>query len=302
MPRYVKNKCEICNEEFEVIYKKRSQKTCSKQCAYKLRKKNKNTSPSQQKKCNICNKEFLDKTKLKQQTDCKSCKLKKGVKTRKSNGSYERTEEQNKKLSETLKRQYDNGERKFSKEALEKLSKGLTERWASGEMKNKSQETCLKKYGVDHWTKASQSRIKLSNARKGFKFSKEVRRNMSKAAAKRIKKYKIYSFGNGGFREDINLYVRSNWEANFARVLEYNKIIFQYELDTFEISGGITYTPDFKVGNIYFEIKGYMDSRSEEKISAFKKSYPNITLAVISGDEYDLLRRSYSDKILWEGK
>lgn len=302
MPRYVKNKCEICNKDFEVIYKKRLQKTCNKQCAYKLRKKNKNTSPAQQKKCNICNKEFLDKTKLKQQIECKSCSLKKGVKTRKINGSYERSEEQNKKLSATLKRQYDNDERKLSKEVLEKLSKGLKERWASGEMKNKSQETCLKKYGVDHWTKTSQARIKLSNARKGFKFSKEVRNNMSKSAAKRIKKYKIYSFGNGGFREDIDLYVRSNWEANFARILEYNKIIFQYEPDTFEISGGITYTPDFKVGNIYFEIKGYMDSRSEEKISAFKKSHPDITLAIISGNEYDLLRKSYSDKILWEGK
>lgn len=302
MSRYVKNKCQICNNEFEVIYEKRLRKTCSKQCAYKLRKKNKNTSIPQQKKCNICNEEFLDKTKLKQQKECKTCKLKKGVRTRKKNGSYKRTEEQNRKLSETLKRQYANGERKFSKEALEKLSKGLAERWASGEMKNKSQETCLKKYGVDHWTKASQVKIKLSNARRGFKFSKEVRRNMSKAAAKRIKKYKIYSFGNGGFREDINLYVRSNWEANFARVLVYNKIKFQYEPDTFEISGGLTYTPDFKIGNVYFEIKGYMDKRSKEKITAFKKSYPDITLAIISGDEYNILRKSYSNKILWEGK
>jgi hypothetical protein len=302
MPRYVKNNCEICSKEFEVIYKKRNQKTCSKKCAYKLRKKNKNTSIPKQKKCNSCGKDFFDKTKLKNQTECKDCKLKKGVETRKLNGSYERTEDQNRKLSETLKSQYKSGERKFSKEALEKLSKGLTKRWASGEMKNKTQETCLKKYGVNHWTKSKQAKKKLSNTRKGFKFSKKVRHNMSKAAVKRIKKYRIYSFGNGGFREDINLYVRSNWEANFARVLKYKKINFQYEPDTFELSEAMTYTPDFKVGNVYFEIKGYMDDRSKEKISAFKKSYPNVLLSIITGDEYNILRDTYSDKILWEGK
>lgn len=302
MPRYVKNKCEICNKEFEVLYKKRSQKTCSKQCAYNLRKKNKNTSPAQQKKCNICNKEFLDKTKLKQQAECKSCKLKKGVKTRKANGSYERTEEQNKKLSETLKRQYDNGERKFSKEALEKLSKGLTERWSSGEMKKKSQETCMKKYGVTHWTKTKNAKRIMSELHKGRTFSLKVKKNMSRAAAKRIKKYKMYSFGNGGFREDLGIYVRSNWEANFARILKYLNIEFSYEPDIFCISESATYTPDFKVGNIYFEIKGYMDEKSKNKINLFRQKFPNLTLGVIAGDEYKKLKVQYYDKICWEGK
>ena len=64
----------------------------------------------------------------------------------------------------------------------------------------------------------------------------------------------------------------------------------------------MTYTPDFKIGNVYFEIKGYMDDRSKEKISAFKKSYPNVLLSIITGDEYNILRDTYSDKILWEGK
>ena len=302
MVKYVEKKCVICEDNFSILYERRSRKTCSKECSYKLRKKNKNTSKAKEKTCDTCNDTFFDRTKLKQQTTCRKCTLAKGVATRKEKGTYSRTKEQNKKLSETLKLQYASGERKFSQEAIEKLSKGLTQRWKSGEMRKKSQETCLKKYGADHWTKSKPGKSKLSLKRKGYKFSKKARYNMSKAAAKRIKNYKMFSFGNGGFREDINIYVRNNWEANFARVLNYNKINFQYEPDTFELLGGLTYTPDFKIGNIYFEIKGYMDNRSKEKISNFKKQYPNIVLAVISGNEYNILRNTYSDKILWEGK
>lgn len=302
MSKYVEKKCVICEDSFSVIYQRRSRETCSKECSYKLRKKNKNTSKPKEKTCDTCNDAFLDRSKLKQQTTCRNCILAKGVATRKENGSYDRTEEQNKKASETLKAKYASGERKFSQEAIENLSKSLTQRWKSGEMRKKSQETCLKKYGVDHWTKSKAGKLKMSFKRKGFKFSKEVRRNMSKAASKRIKSYKIFSFGNGGFREDIGLYVRSNWEANFARILKYNNINFEYESDCFTLKEGLTYTPDFKINNIYFEIKGYMDDISRNKIESFKKEYPGLTLAVISGSEYNNLRHEYKDKIFWEGK
>lgn len=302
MPKYVKNNCQICIKEFEVAYKKRDKKTCSKECAYKLRKKNKNSSVPVSKICDICCKTFLDKTKLKKQTHCRKCVLKKGVITRKENGSYKRTEAQNKKLSETLKQQYKSGKRKFSEDALENLSNGLKERWASGEMKKKSKETCMKKYGVTHWTKTKKAKDIMSELHKGRIFSLETKKNMSRSAAKRIKKYKMYSFGNGGFREDLGIYVRSNWEANFARILKYSNIEFLYEPDTFCVSEAVTYTPDFKVGKVYFEIKGYMDEKSKNKIKLFRQKFPDLTLGVISGDEYKKLKTQYHDKICWEGK
>src|ERR1019366_2776041 len=39
----------------------------------------------------------------------------------------------------------------------------------------------------------------------------------------------------GGYRQDLGHYVRSNWEADFARVLQWKKLEYKYEPETFEI-------------------------------------------------------------------
>ncbi|MFW6172463.1 MAG: hypothetical protein ACOC5T_01845 [Elusimicrobiota bacterium] len=75
--------------------------------------------------------------------------------------------------------------------------------------------------------------------------------------------------GRGGFRKDINLYVRSTWEANFARILSFCNINYEYEKKRFTLSSGLTYSPDFycKYRDIYYEIKGHAESRSKWKCS-----------------------------------
>ena len=55
----------------------------------------------------------------------------------------------------------------------------------------------------------------------------------------------IYSYAKSGYREDINLYVRSGWEANYTRYLNYLKFNggitrFEYEPDRFAFSGNNT--------------------------------------------------------------
>jgi len=302
MPNYVKNNCVICNKEFEVIYKKRKQKTCSKECGYKLRKLNKNTFTPVEKTCQSCNSIFLDKTKLSKQKTCRKCVLKKGVESRKRKGSYKRTKEQNDKASQTLKQKHASGELEISQTQKDIISKSLKSRWYDGSMKEKSYNTCMEKYGVGHWTKSNIGRNFISKAKKGKQLSDTAKQNMSRAAAERIRNYPVYSFGNGGIREDLGFYVRSNWEANFARVLKYENVQFDYEPKTFILNNSTTYTPDFRIKNIYFEIKGYMNESSKNKIDTFRKLYPQELLVLIEGFEYNLLRNIYKNKVAWEGK
>lgn len=105
----------------------------------------------------------------------------------------------------------------------------------------------------------------------------------------------------GGKRKDLNdLFVRSGWEANYARYL--NWLVAQgaiqgwlYEPETFEFEnvrkGTRFYTPDFKVFNNdgtfeFHEIKGYMDQKSRTKIKRMRKYYPLIRLVVIDSVAY----------------
>lgn len=109
----------------------------------------------------------------------------------------------------------------------------------------------------------------------------------------------------GGMRDDLGIYVRSAWEANYARYLNWLVSIgeikeWQYEPDTFEFTGvkkGTRfYTPDFKITNLdnsieYHEVKGYMDSRSKTKLKRMAKYYPGIKLIVIDGKAYSALAK-----------
>jgi len=107
--------------------------------------------------------------------------------------------------------------------------------------------------------------------------------------------------GTGGKRSDLGgLYVRSSWEANWARYL--NWLIdqgeiksWEYEPHTFEFEGikkGTRfYTPDFRVVNNddsieYHEVKGYMDAKGKTKLRRMAKYYPDIKLILIEKDTY----------------
>jgi len=114
-------------------------------------------------------------------------------------------------------------------------------------------------------------------------------------------------------------YFKSKWEANYARFLQWRKatgeiIEWQYEPETFwfqDIKRGVrSYKPDFRTewyafseeqiiervqqglfkgngndGNpvfcSYYEVKGYLDSKSRTKIKRFKKYYPDEILKVV---------------------
>jgi DNA polymerase III alpha subunit len=109
-----------------------------------------------------------------------------------------------------------------------------------------------------------------------------------------------------GFRADLGHLVRSSWEADFARVLNYLQIAYQYEPQRFtlqrEDGSTLTYTPDFYVPQEqrWYEIKGWMDTVSAEKIALFRQQYPQETLVVIDRTRFAELQMKYRNLVQWE--
>lgn len=124
-----------------------------------------------------------------------------------------------------------------------------------------------------------------------------------------------YSNARGGKREDLGFYVRSRWEANYARYLNFLKEQgsirdWEYEVDTFWFEnikrGTRSYTPDFKVWlddtrYEYHEVKGYMDQKSKTKLKRMAKYYPAEKIVIIGNEEYQEIKSKLSRLIEhWE--
>jgi len=120
-----------------------------------------------------------------------------------------------------------------------------------------------------------------------------------------------------GFRADLGMYFRSTWEANFARVLIYNKKQIIYEKSHISINrNGVldcVYISDFEVDGKLIEIKGHAESseewtcncvrceRDKKKINALKSQYPEIIIEIFGKKDYSEMASKY--KILipeWE--
>lgn len=93
-----------------------------------------------------------------------------------------------------------------------------------------------------------------------------------------------------GKRSDLGLFLRSGWEADYMRYLNYTTIgIIQYESQTFSFAeygikhGTMGYTPDFKISNLvnsssdyyrWVEVKGFLKAEDKTKLNRFKKYFP----------------------------
>lgn len=94
---------------------------------------------------------------------------------------------------------------------------------------------------------------------------------------------------------DKRYYLKSKWEYRYAMYLDLMKrnnhiLDWEYEPKTFYFEGikrGTTnYKPDFKVifpshNEEWYEVKGFMDSKSATKIKRMSKYFPEIKLNVI---------------------
>jgi len=139
--------------------------------------------------------------------------------------------------------------------------------------------------------------------------SEEFKESMSKRfrgnGNPMFNKIRQYYYSEIGYREDLNLRVRSTWEANIARILNYKNIDWEYEPESFELSAlNTTYRPDFliKVGRkkCYVEIRGYLTEKAINKMKEFKKLNKGHFL-LIDENSYKRLEKKFSKKIeLWE--
>lgn len=93
----------------------------------------------------------------------------------------------------------------------------------------------------------------------------------------------MYSRARSGKRKDLdNMFFRSRTEANYARVLKYTKVNFEYEPKTFWFEGikrgTRAYIPDFYLPDKdeWHEFKGWLDPKSITKLKRMKKYYPEI--------------------------
>ncbi|MEE1098164.1 MAG: HIRAN domain-containing protein [Bacteroidales bacterium] len=97
-----------------------------------------------------------------------------------------------------------------------------------------------------------------------------------------------------GEREDLgNVYFRSSWEANVARVLNRRKISWQYEEKSANL-GDVNYLPDFVLddGRI-IEVKGFWDRPSIEKCDAYIREYGPESIFIVDSDMYHDLEIVY---------
>ncbi|MFV0249747.1 MAG: topoisomerase DNA-binding C4 zinc finger domain-containing protein [Bacilli bacterium] len=114
------------------------------------------------------------------------------------------------------------------------------------------------------------------------------------------------------FRDDLQMEVRSSWEANVARTLKHLNIEFEYETDGFQLDSKNSsylyasqlYVPDFILKNkTLIEVKGHIDYRSLQNTKLFLEKFPNEKLIIIDSDIYYLLNKKYSSIIPnWENE
>ena len=111
------------------------------------------------------------------------------------------------------------------------------------------------------------------------------------------------AISKGGFRKDLDHYFRSRWEANLARVFNYLRIRWFYEIIRFPLNN-CSYCPDFYLPDfgVYVEVKGYKYKESFPKLRQFLELYPDIPGYILDGEGYKMLGEKFSHLISnWEG-
>lgn len=108
---------------------------------------------------------------------------------------------------------------------------------------------------------------------------------------------KVSKHSRSGYRKDLKHFVRSSWEANFARILNILNLEYLYEKFTFTLANGETYTPDFYIPSkdIFYEIKGW---ESNTKHHRFQSEFPNYKLHIISEKHYNRIISRFGDRII----
>lgn len=110
-------------------------------------------------------------------------------------------------------------------------------------------------------------------------------------------------WGKTGYRKDLGLFVKSTWEANILRIFNYLGLFVQYEPQSFMLSNGRSYRPDFYILNTseVIEIKGFCREKDKERIKLFREEYPELAFDFIGPEKYYQYRQEFEPIIKnWE--
>lgn len=102
-------------------------------------------------------------------------------------------------------------------------------------------------------------------------------------------------FGKSGKRKDLNnQFFRSTWEANFARILNYIGIEWEYEICRFKFNDCSLlidfYLPQF---DMWVEVKGYFKDITFKQFNKMHLEYPNENVKILDGKGYKKLTKMF---------
>ena len=97
--------------------------------------------------------------------------------------------------------------------------------------------------------------------------------------------------------------MRSHLEEQVADLLDEMKIEYQYESEKIPYMIEANYIPDFKVGDIYFETKGYFPPDQRRKMKAVKSANPDLDIRIIFQSPHNKInKRSKTTYSMWAEK
>lgn len=106
-----------------------------------------------------------------------------------------------------------------------------------------------------------------------------------------------------GIRSDLgNYYFFSRWEANYARILNFQGKKWIFQPKTFRLKNQ-NYTPDFYLPkeDVYVEIKNFLSEYSAKRDREFRELYPDLKLKLILKKDYLALQKRFASKLkTWE--
>jgi hypothetical protein len=166
----------------------------------------------------------------------------------------------------------------------------------------KIKQAFIEKYGVENISQLPQVKEIVSKKRIDYlKGTNQWVGENNPNYGNRIGKNNGYHFGK---RDDLgNIFWRSSWEANIARILNNNNIKWEYEPKRFGLSSKETYTPDFYLPeyNKYIEVKGWWRDDAKIKYNMFLEEYNEVKIKLIDSKFYYWLLNRNRNKFYLEG-
>ena len=94
--------------------------------------------------------------------------------------------------------------------------------------------------------------------------------------------------------------MRSHLEEQVADLLEQLGVDYEYESEKLSYIIEAKYIPDFKVGDVYLEAKGYFPADQRRKMKAVKKANPELDIRFIFQNPFTKIsKRSKTTYSMW---